>query len=89
MFHSRYPLINLPLPGVVPIQTITQGMNPEIPDNFTAFSGKPYVYIQQIVLKTGVSPWLNSMTVHDAFRAPLYQTFPLLETIRNFQIKNE
>ncbi|KAL0277128.1 UNVERIFIED_CONTAM: hypothetical protein PYX00_004516 [Menopon gallinae] len=83
-----YPLINLPLPGVVPIQTITEGMNSEIPDNFTAFSGKPYVYIQQIVLKTGVLPWLNSMTVHDAFRAPLYQTFPLLETIRNFQIKN-
>lgn len=84
----RYPLINLPLPGDIPVQTITEGFNFTIPDNITVFSDKPYVYIQQIVLKTGVSPWLKDMTVHDAFRAPLHQVFPLLETIRNYQLEN-
>lgn len=84
----RYPLINLPLPGDTPIQTITDSNNFTIPDNLTVFSGKPAIYIQQIVIKTGVSPWPKEMTVCDAFRAPLYQVFPLLETIRNFQPEN-
>lgn len=84
----RYPLINLPLPGDVPVQAITDSYNFTIPNNLTAFSGKPYVFIQQIVLKTGVSPWLKDLTVHDAFRRPLYQVFALLETIRNYQLED-
>lgn len=88
IFSLRYPLVNLPLPGDIPVQTTTEGYNFTIPDNLTVFSGLPYLYIQQIVLKTGVSPWLKDMTVHDAFRAPLHQVFPLLETVRNYQLEN-
>lgn len=84
----RYPLINLPLPGDTPIQTITDSHNFTVSNNLTVFSGRPAIYIQQVVLKTGVSPWLKELIVSDAFRAPLYQVFPLLETIRNFQPEN-
>ncbi|KAK6639923.1 hypothetical protein RUM43_008200 [Polyplax serrata] len=83
-----YPLINLPLPGDTPIQTITDSHNFTVSNNLTVFSGRPAIYIQQVVLKTGVSPWLKELIVSDAFRAPLYQVFPLLETIRNFQPEN-
>ncbi|CAH0703483.1 unnamed protein product [Spodoptera exigua] len=46
---------------------------------------KPLLYVQQIIMKIGVSPWNNNLKMWDAFRAPLQEVFRLLETIRNHE----
>ncbi|XP_037299802.1 sterol regulatory element-binding protein cleavage-activating protein [Manduca sexta] len=46
---------------------------------------KPLLYVQQIILKIGVSPWNSNLKMWDAFRAPLQEVFRLLETIRNHE----
>ncbi|KAM3968582.1 LOW QUALITY PROTEIN: SREBP cleavage activating protein [Aphomia sociella] len=46
---------------------------------------KPLLYVQQIIMKIGVSPWNNNLKLWDAFRAPLQEVFRLLETIRNHE----
>ncbi|CAH4038841.1 unnamed protein product [Pieris brassicae] len=45
----------------------------------------PFLYIQQIIMRIGVSPWNNNLKMWDAFRAPLQEVFRLLETIRNHE----
>ncbi|XP_059059772.1 sterol regulatory element-binding protein cleavage-activating protein [Achroia grisella] len=46
---------------------------------------KPLLYVQQIIMKIGVSPWNNNLKLWDAFRGPLQEVFRLLETIRNHE----
>ncbi|KAG7313530.1 hypothetical protein JYU34_000672, partial [Plutella xylostella] len=46
---------------------------------------KPLLYVQQIIMKTGVSPWTSNLKMWDAFRAPLQEVFRILETIRNHE----
>ncbi|XP_039763259.1 sterol regulatory element-binding protein cleavage-activating protein [Pararge aegeria] len=46
---------------------------------------KPLLYIHQIIIRIGVSPWNNNLKMWDAFRAPLQEVFRLLETIRNHE----
>ncbi|XP_013179398.1 PREDICTED: sterol regulatory element-binding protein cleavage-activating protein [Papilio xuthus] len=46
---------------------------------------KPLFYVQQIILKIGVSPWNSNLRMWDAFRGPLQEVFRLLETIRNHE----
>ncbi|CAG9781801.1 unnamed protein product [Diatraea saccharalis] len=46
---------------------------------------RPLLYVHQIVMKIGVSPWNNNLKMWDAFRAPLQEVFRLLETIRNHE----
>ncbi|XP_028042976.1 sterol regulatory element-binding protein cleavage-activating protein [Bombyx mandarina] len=46
---------------------------------------KPLLYVQQIILKIGVSPWNSNLKMWDAFRAPIQEVFRLLETIRNHE----
>ncbi|XP_055390295.1 sterol regulatory element-binding protein cleavage-activating protein [Condylostylus longicornis] len=46
---------------------------------------KPALYVQQILLRTGVHPWLKEMYILDAFRSPLYEVFKLLEIVRNHE----
>ncbi|KAL0902641.1 hypothetical protein ABMA27_000465 [Loxostege sticticalis] len=46
---------------------------------------KPLLYVQQIVMKIGVSPWNSNLKMWDAFRTPLQEVFRLLETIRNHE----
>ncbi|XP_063633942.1 sterol regulatory element-binding protein cleavage-activating protein [Cydia splendana] len=46
---------------------------------------KPLLYVQQIILKIGVSPWNSNLRMWDAFRAPLQEVFRLLETIKNHE----
>ncbi|XP_049885898.1 sterol regulatory element-binding protein cleavage-activating protein [Pectinophora gossypiella] len=46
---------------------------------------KPLLYVQQVILKIGVSPWTNNLKIWDAFRAPLQEVFRLLETVRNHE----
>ncbi|XP_075990761.1 SREBP cleavage activating protein [Anticarsia gemmatalis] len=46
---------------------------------------KPLLYVQQIIMRIGVSPWNSNLKMRDAFRAPLQEVFRLLETIRNHE----
>ncbi|XP_072931147.1 sterol regulatory element-binding protein cleavage-activating protein [Epargyreus clarus] len=46
---------------------------------------KPLLYVHQIIMKIGVSPWNNNLKMWDAFRAPLQEAFRLLETVRNHE----
>ncbi|KAL4717852.1 hypothetical protein ACJJTC_001001, partial [Scirpophaga incertulas] len=46
---------------------------------------KPLIYVQQIVMKIGISPWNTNLKMWDAFRAPLHEAFRLLEAIRNHE----
>lgn len=45
----------------------------------------PMLYVQQITLRTSVFPWTDDMQLMDAFRAPLYEVFKLLEIVRNHE----
>ncbi|XP_071451860.1 sterol regulatory element-binding protein cleavage-activating protein, partial [Hetaerina americana] len=49
------------------------------------YRGSPVGYVQQIVVKTAVTPWTDDLILTDAFRAPLSEVFDLLEVIRNYQ----
>ncbi|XP_044267685.1 sterol regulatory element-binding protein cleavage-activating protein [Tribolium madens] len=75
---SCYPLLNLPLPGNSPLQTWTSSVN-------SSSNVPPFCYIQQVVLKSTVLPWGPELHLGDAFRAPLYEAFKLLEVVRNYQ----
>lgn len=46
---------------------------------------KSTLYIQQVVLRIGVVPWAEDLSLMDAFRGPLYEIFNLLEIIQNYQ----
>ena len=52
------------------------------------YFGAPIAYVQQIVVKSVVSPWEpNRLIPADAFRAPLSQVFDVVENINNFYYK--
>lgn len=46
---------------------------------------KSALYVQQVVLRIGVVPWAEDLSLMDAFRGPLYEIFNLLEIIQNYQ----
>lgn len=47
---------------------------------------EPFIYVQQVVLRTQVVPWpAGEMQLSDAFRAPLHEIFKLLETVSNHE----
>lgn len=73
------PLVNLPMPGNVPRTIINHTI---VPENNTENS---VFYVQQVVLRVGVIPWTEELTLMDAFRGPLYEVFNLLEIIQNYQ----
>ncbi|GFU36985.1 sterol regulatory element-binding protein cleavage-activating protein [Nephila pilipes] len=92
-----YPLLYLPLLGssLQQFSTPVQGFIP--PDivldgenyQFTGprwFQGPPVSYIQQIIVKSAVSPWKSDLILTDAFRAPLSIAFQINEFLRNHQI---
>lgn len=72
-----FPLLNLPFPGKAPQYTWTSSLN------ISGFS--PFCYVQQVVFKVAVLPWESDLTLGDAFRAPLYEAFKLLEVVRNYE----
>lgn len=45
----------------------------------------PFVYIQQIVLRSSVIPWKKNLLLTDAYRGPLHEIFKLLEIVRNHE----
>lgn len=78
-FFYSSPLVNLPMPGNVPRTIINHTI---VPENNTENS---VFYVQQVVLRVGVIPWTEELTLMDAFRGPLYEVFNLLEIIQNYQ----
>lgn len=48
----------------------------------------PYIYVQQIILRSSVIPWKDNLILTDAFRGPLYEVFKLLEIVRNHEDEN-
>jgi len=77
--YRSYPLVNLPMLGNAPKTIINDTV---IPINDTETS---VLYVQQVVLRIGVMPWTEDLTLMDAFRGPLYEVFNLLEIIQNYQ----
>ncbi|XP_060518686.1 sterol regulatory element-binding protein cleavage-activating protein isoform X2 [Cylas formicarius] len=73
------PLINIPLPFRSPQQEWTSSAN------LTKTPSQPFCFVQQVVLKVAVVPWEAGLSRGDAFRAPLYEAFKLLEIVRNFE----
>ncbi|CAG9814063.1 unnamed protein product [Phaedon cochleariae] len=74
---SWLPLVNLPFPGKGP-QVWSSNLN-------STDGVQPFCYVQQVVVRVGVMPWEQDLTLGDAFRAPLYEAFKLLEVVRNYQ----
>ncbi|ENN74406.1 hypothetical protein YQE_08991, partial [Dendroctonus ponderosae] len=73
------PLVNIPLPLTSPKQEWVSDGN---------VTGAPFCYIQQVVLKVAVLPWDADLRLGDGFRAPLYESFKLLDIVRNYQDKD-
>ncbi|XP_054168861.1 sterol regulatory element-binding protein cleavage-activating protein-like [Oppia nitens] len=57
-----------------------------IPDWYE--SNQSLAFIQQIVVKSAVIPWKDNLILMDAIRAPLLQSFKLIESISNYQSVN-
>ncbi|XP_042521800.1 sterol regulatory element-binding protein cleavage-activating protein [Dipodomys spectabilis] len=95
-----YPLLKLPLPGTGPVEFSTpvkdyspppsdsdrkQGELSEQPEWYV---GAPVAYIQQIFVKSSVSPWHKNLLAVDVFRSPLSRAFQLVEEIRNHVLRD-
>lgn len=80
--NFSYPLIHLPIPGSLPI---AQWVSTPNYTSTNQFIEEPYCYVQQVVLRTTVVPWSQDLNLGDAFRAPIYESFKLLDTVRNYQ----
>ncbi|XP_043064122.1 sterol regulatory element-binding protein cleavage-activating protein [Drosophila ficusphila] len=83
--------ITPPVPGDPPPVGHAQPLNSTVTDRGPppllpwAQSSPAFFYVQQITLRTCVLPWTEGMQLMDAFRAPLYEVFKLLEIVRNHQ----
>ncbi|XP_059607670.1 sterol regulatory element-binding protein cleavage-activating protein [Phlebotomus argentipes] len=98
-----YPLIYIPLPGTIPTKVVLPYNPDDATDNATSMSrlgnistfeppfpwahAEPFIYVQQIVLRSSVAPWNGNLILTDAYRAPLAETFKLLELIRNHEVE--
>lgn len=95
-----YPLLKLPLPGTGPVEFSTpvkdyspppvdsdrkRGEPVEQPEWYV---GAPVAYIQQILVKSSVSPWHKNLLAVDVFRSPLSRAFQLVEEIRNHALRD-
>lgn len=74
-----YPLVNVPMPGVAPQIVVNRTV---LQANGTESSS---LYVQQVVLRVGVVPWAEDLSLSDAFRGPLFEVFNLLEIVQNYQ----
>ncbi|XP_042909704.1 sterol regulatory element-binding protein cleavage-activating protein [Parasteatoda tepidariorum] len=93
-----YPLIYLPLLGsssqhfFTPIQGfVPPDINLGNSENYKFngprwFQGPPVSYIQQIVVKSALSPWKTDLILTDAFRAPLSTAFQIIQLLQNHQL---
>lgn len=94
-----YPVIYLPLLGSssqefsTPVQNFASvNINGDVdgfPDQGPRwFQGPPIGFVQQIVIKSIVTPWKQGLILTDAFRGPLAEGFHVLEMIRNHHTDN-
>lgn len=56
-----------------------------IPSHSWARMQSPYIYVQQVILRSIVLPWEKTLKLTDAFRGPLFEVFKLLEIINNHE----
>uniref|UniRef100_A0A452T8P0 Sterol regulatory element-binding protein cleavage-activating protein n=1 Tax=Ursus maritimus TaxID=29073 RepID=A0A452T8P0_URSMA len=94
------PLLKLPLPGTGPVEFTTPVKDysppPAAPDHKPGepserpewYVGAPVAYIQQIFVKSSVSPWHRNLLAVDVFRSPLSRAFQLVEEIRNHVLRD-
>ncbi|NWW37572.1 SCAP protein, partial [Panurus biarmicus] len=92
------PLLKLPLPGTGPVEFSTPlkdfappGAAPRLGDPGERpdwYVGAPVAYIQQILVKSIVSPWQKNFLAVDVFRSPLSRVFQLVEEIRNHALRD-
>ncbi|KAL5006353.1 hypothetical protein ScPMuIL_015159 [Solemya velum] len=94
-----YPLTKVPLPGNAPLEYVTPTndyrpqywLTPPLPDDEGPkiprwYQGPSVGYVQQIVIKSVVSPWTTKHLVPiDAFRGPLSKAFKVLDALNNFK----
>jgi hypothetical protein len=45
----------------------------------------PFIYVQQVLMRSMVLPFSDDLNITDAFRAPLFEVFKLLEIINNHE----
>jgi hypothetical protein len=57
-----------------------------MPINSWARNQPPFIYVQQVIMRSMVLPWNQDLLLlTDAFRAPLFEVFKLLEVISNHE----
>ncbi|XP_073086609.1 sterol regulatory element-binding protein cleavage-activating protein isoform X1 [Manis javanica] len=95
-----YPLLKLPLPGAGPVEFTTPMKDysppPAAPDCQPGepseqpewYVGAPVAYVQQIFVKSSVSPWHKNLLAVDVFRSPLSRAFQLVEEVRNHVLRD-
>ncbi|XP_066207745.1 sterol regulatory element-binding protein cleavage-activating protein isoform X1 [Saccopteryx leptura] len=95
-----YPLLKLPLPGTGPVEFTTpmkdyspppvnSEHNPGEPNEQPEwYVGAPVAYVQQIFVKSSVSPWHKNLLTVDVFRPPLSRAFQLVEEVRNHVLRD-
>lgn len=93
-----YPLLNLPLSSnPMAMRSLLATFNASAA--FTTATGDsggggdgteapPWCYVQQVVVRAAVLPWTDNLRLGDAFRAPLYEAFKLLDAVRNYEDAN-
>ncbi|XP_070093887.1 sterol regulatory element-binding protein cleavage-activating protein isoform X2 [Equus caballus] len=96
---GSYPLLKLPLPGTGPVEfttpmkdyappPVSSDHKPREPNEQPEwYVGAPVAYIQQIFVKSSVSPWHKNLLAVDVFRSPLSRAFQLVEEIRNHVLR--
>ncbi|XP_066207750.1 sterol regulatory element-binding protein cleavage-activating protein isoform X3 [Saccopteryx leptura] len=52
------------------------------------YVGAPVAYVQQIFVKSSVSPWHKNLLTVDVFRPPLSRAFQLVEEVRNHVLRD-
>ncbi|GAB1599283.1 sterol regulatory element-binding protein cleavage-activating protein-like [Argonauta hians] len=92
---------NAPLEYTIPIQNfleqrqmishgkdyIPHGKDLKVPPRW--YTGSPYGYVQQILFKGTVKPWVpKKMIPSDAFRQPLSKVFDIIEELNLFKFSN-
>jgi hypothetical protein len=51
------------------------------------YRGPPAVYIQQVIVKSAITPWTTDLMLSDAFRGPLSLVFNITDALKKFHEK--
>ncbi|KAG1682612.1 Sterol regulatory element-binding protein cleavage-activating protein [Nymphon striatum] len=86
---DHYPLLSYQLTGNAPLEYVIPLSHYHNHSNFLKsgnrsqaprwFVGEPVNYVQQIILKSAVSPWKSNLIPSDAVRSPLSTVFSLFQ----------